>query len=177
MTADVKPGVDVPLATLADIVAACAGQDPIALFGAVDHFARSTLGHTLCTVNRYDPKRIAVIRLYSSNPTAYPPGGSKDKAGTAWGKTVLLKRQVFVGEGVAAIRESFDDHEAIQALGLQSVINIPVVANDVCLGTVNFLMPRQSVQAAHVQFAQLAGLLCIPAFLALLANIQPPSSA
>ena len=108
-----------------------------------------------------------VVRLYSSNPEAYPPGGSKDKAGTAWGRHVLQERQVFIGEGEDAIREFFDDHDAIRALGLRSVINVPVVYGGACLGTVNFLMPRPAVSDADEHAARLAGLLALPAFQAL----------
>ena len=149
------------------IAAACAGTDPIALFAAIDAYAKPVLRHTLCTVNRFDPARIAVVRLYSSDPVSYPPGGSKEKAGTRWGQHVLLERRIYVGEGTAALRESFDDHDAILALGLKSVINVPVVANDACLGTLNLLMPAERVETAMVAFARLAGLLAVPGFLAL----------
>jgi GAF domain-containing protein len=149
------------------IATACAGTDPVALFAAIDAYAKPVLRQTLCTVNRFDAKRIAVVRLYSSDPVAYPPGGSKEKAGTRWGQHVLLDRRIYVGEGIDAIRESFDDHEAILALGLKSVINVPVVANDVCLGTLNLLMPAEHIDSGLVAFARLAGLLAVPGFLAL----------
>ncbi len=149
------------------LASACAGRDPVALFGAIDRYLRPLLGHTLCTVNRYDAQRIAVVRLYSSDPKSYPPGGSKDKAGMPWGRHVLLERRVYVGEGETAIRESFDDHAAIVALGLKSVINVPVVAGDVCLGTLNLLMPVERVTPAMVGSARLGGLLAVPGFLAL----------
>ena len=138
-----------------------------AAFQAIDDYARLSLAHTLCTVNRYDAQAMRVVRLYSSNPRAYPPGGSKDKTGTAWGRHVLLEQRVFVGEGEDAIREFFNDHDAIRDLGLQSVINVPVVYGGVCLGTVNFLMPRPALSDADVHAARLAGLLALPAFQAL----------
>lgn len=154
------------------IARAYAGADAAAAvaqaaFKAVDDYARLSLAHTLCTVNRYDAQAMRVVRLYSSNPEAYPPGGSKDKSGTAWGHHVLLAQQVFVGEGEDAIREFFNDHDAIRELGLQSVINVPVVYGGVCLGTVNFLMPRPALSDADVHAARLAGLLALPAFQAL----------
>ncbi|MBD9419951.1 GAF domain-containing protein [Achromobacter sp. ACM04] len=155
-------------AGVAAIARAYAAADPVAALRAIDAHAHAALAHTLCTVNRYDAQAMRVLRLYSSNPEAYPPGGSKDKSGTAWGRHVLLEQKLFVGEGEDAIREFFDDHDAIQRLGLRSVINVPVVYGGVCLGTVNFLMPRAAVSDADVQAAQLAGLLALPAFQALL---------
>ena len=158
-------------AGVAAIARAYAAADPAAAFQAIDAHAHAALAHTLCTVNRYDAQAMRVLRLYSSNPEAYPPGGSKDKSGTAWGRHVLLEQKLFIGEGEDAIREFFDDHDAIRRLGLRSVINVPVVYGRVCLGTVNFLMPRAAVSDADVQAAQLAGLLALPAFQAL----RPPA--
>lgn len=155
------------LAGVQAIAQAYAAADAAAAFHAIDAYAHASLAHTLCTINRYDAGAMRVVRLYSSNPAAYPPGGSKDKAGTAWGRHVLQEQRVFVGEGEDAIREFFDDHGAIRELGLQSVINVPVVYAGACLGTVNFLMPRAAVSDADVHAARLAGLLALPAFQAL----------
>ncbi|CAB3712967.1 GAF domain-containing protein [Achromobacter pestifer] len=149
------------------IALAYARADAASALQAIDAHAHTSLGHALCTVNRYDADAMRVVRLYSSNPQAYPPGGSKDKSGTPWGRHVLLEQRVFVGEGEAAIREFFNDHDAIRDLGLQSVINIPVVYGGECLGTVNFLMPRPQVSEADIDSARLAALLALPAFLAL----------
>ncbi|WP_094807009.1 MULTISPECIES: GAF domain-containing protein [Bordetella] len=144
----------------------CADRDPQALFRAIDAYAAQALGHRLCTINRYDPGPMAVVRLYSSNPQAYPPGGSKRKAGTEWGRQVLLEQRLFIGQGSEAIRQAFDDHAAIAALGLRSVINVPVVARGVCLGTANFLMTADVVTPEQVAAARLAGLLAVPGLLA-----------
>lgn len=155
------------LGGIGDVAVACAMNDSQKLFAAVDLYAQGVLRQTLCTVNRFDAPNERVLRLYSSNPAAYPVGGSKDKSGTAWGRHVLHERRIYVGEGVDAIRESFDDFEAILSLNLQSVINVPVVVQGTCLGTVNFLMTTETVDAPQVQFAQLAALLAAPGFMAL----------
>ena len=135
-----------------------------AVYAAVDAFARTGLDHRLCTINRFDAAGMRVVRLYSSNEQAYPPGGSKSKAGMPWGQQVLLDKRVFVGEGDDAIAQAFDDHAAIAALGLRSVINVPVVVAEQCLGTVNFLMTRAEVTPEHVSIAQLAAMLTVPVF-------------
>ena len=79
---------------------------------------------------------------------------------------MLLQRQVFVGEGADAIRASFDDHAAIESLRLQSVVNVPVVFEQHCLGTLNLLMEAPTVSAGQAEFAQLLALLLLPVFLA-----------
>ncbi|OZI68098.1 GAF domain-containing protein [Bordetella genomosp. 1] len=157
-----------PLATAAALDRLCAAHaagDLDAAFAAIDAFAAVSLSHRLCTANRFDAQAMRVVRLYSSNPQAYPPGGSKDKAGTPWGQRVLLDHEVFVGAGVDAIRAFFDDHDAIARLGLRSVINVPVVHAGQCLGTFNFLMPFEQPDASHVHAARLAGALALPLFL------------
>jgi GAF domain-containing protein len=139
--------------------------DTTRLCGAVDAFAQPVMQHQLCTVNRLDAAQLRLTRIYSSNPAAYPPGGTKDKRGTAWGQQVLVERRVFVGEGTDAIRASFDDHDAIARLALRSVVNVPVVFEQQCLGTLNLLMQAAVVQPEQVAFAQLLSMLLLPVFL------------
>lgn len=159
-------GTDTLSAHIDALAQGCASRDPRALFRAIDAYAHQTLGQRLCTINRYDAGSMTVVRQYSSNPDAYPPGGKKHKAGTAWGKQVLLEQRLFIGQGADAIRQAFDDHAAITALGLRSVINVPVVAQGACLGTVNFLMTTDTIAPQHVVVARLAGLLAVPGLLA-----------
>lgn len=153
------------LAAVAEVAEIAASAPPQALFGAVDRCMRPVLQQTLCTVNRYDRSNDTLTRLYSSDPVAYPVGGSKKKAGTAWGKQVLHERRLYLGEGEEAIRQSFDDHTTIRALGLRSVINVPVVSRGMCLGTLNFLMTAETVPAHMVQWARIAALMATPGFM------------
>lgn len=156
-----------PLSGIAEVAKASAFGDSQALFSAVDNYVRRILNQTLCTVNRYEPQSERLTRLYSSNPLSYPVGASKNKSGTTWGRHVLHERQLFVGQGINAIRQSFDDHATIHALGLRSVINVPVVAFNTCLGTLNLLMQTETVDDDMIQLAQLASLLAAPGFLAI----------
>lgn len=147
---------------LADAVATGSAED---VFAQVDALAYPVLQQALCTVNRYDPSLERVTRLYSSDPVAYPPGGGKDKAGTAWGRHVLHEHKVFVGQGAAQIQAFFNDYQAIASLGLHSVINVPVVLQGRCLGTFNVLMRSEAVDEAMIQTARLAAVSAIPGFL------------
>jgi GAF domain-containing protein len=112
----------------------------------IDQIAMALLDRELLTINIFYPE-------------AYPPGGRKQKKGTAWGQHVLLDQKIFIGEGTEAIRQSFDDHETIARLGLQSVINIPITRNGVCLGTLNILMKHPHVKPEHINIAQQLGAL------------------
>ena len=78
-------------------------------------------------------------RIFSSNPSAYPPGGRKAKLGLPWSDLVLVKGEPFVGRSAADLRWAFDDADKLIALGLGSVINQPVTAGDKIAGTLNVL--------------------------------------
>lgn len=125
----------------------------------VDEIAMALLERELLTINLFHPEHMELERLFSSNPQAYPPGGRKQKRGTAWGQHVLIEQKVFVGEGIDAIRQSFDDHETITRLGLQSIINIPITSDTHCLGTLNILMKHPQVRTEHIDTARQLGAL------------------
>ncbi|TCT08844.1 GAF domain-containing protein [Paralcaligenes ureilyticus] len=137
-------------------------EAPLELFAAADACAFPVLRHSQCTINRFDAQKMQLTRLYSSDTKKYPIGGTKSKSDTGWGRHVLLDKRLFVGEGTAAIKKSFDDHELIIALGLRSVINVPLVSKDTCLGTLNFLSRVEHVTQTQITFAQLLGLLITP---------------
>jgi len=128
----------------------------------VDQIAMALLERELLTINLFHPRTMELERLYSSNPQAYPPGGRKKKKGTTWGQHVLIERKIFIGEGTEAIRQSFDDHETISRLGLQSIINIPVSNDSFCLGTLNILMKHPQVRSEHIETARQLGALLFP---------------
>ncbi len=138
----------------------------------VDQIAMTLLDRKLLTINIFHAPLMELERLYSSNPEAYPPGGRKQKKGTVWGQHVLIEQKIFVGEGSEAIRQSFDDHETIQRLGLQSVINIPISSDSLCLGTLNILMTLPLVKPDHIETAQHLGALLRPGLITLRSNIQ-----
>ena len=86
---------------------------------------------------RFDAERSEVERVHSSLPSVYPVGGRKKKADTQWANHVLRAMKVFRGTTPKDIRSAFDDHQTILGLGLGSIINIPIVFEDRCLGTMN----------------------------------------
>ena len=74
-----------------------------------------------------------------SNPQAYPLDGCKRMGPTPWGDLVLERRQCYLARDAEGIRWAFPDHALIASLGLESAINVPVVALGQVLGTINLL--------------------------------------
>ena len=148
------------------LAAAARAADPKTLFAAIAAVAAEAIGCALFTAMRCDQAAGEVERVYSTNPAAYPVGGRKTKRDTPWARQVLSERRVFVGGGAGAIRAAFDDHAVILGLGLNSIINVPVVIDGRCVGTLNFLMAAETVAEADVAVARALGALAIPAFAA-----------
>jgi transcriptional regulator with GAF, ATPase, and Fis domain len=120
-----------------ETLAAGAGKSPAALFRAIEGVATRRVGAGLVTMMRHDAATSMVERLHSSNPSAYPVGGKKAKRDTDWGRKVLTEHCVLVSAGDAALRQSFDDHATIIGLGLHSCVNVPLVSEGQCIGTMN----------------------------------------
>jgi hypothetical protein len=139
-----------------------AGQ-PDATFRALDELTQRLVGHQLFTLLYRDGDEVA--RVYSSRPAEYPVSGRKRMGPTPWGDLVLNRCQPYLGRDKAAIRWAFFDHELIESMGLGSTINLPVVYDGMCIGTINMLDSEHHYRDEHVQrVAPLAPLL-IPAFL------------
>lgn len=142
--------------------AAARDGGPFPLIHAADRVSRELTGQQLCTAMVFDRQAMTVQRIFSSRPSEYPVGGSKPKRDTEWGRHVLLAGRRFEGEGEAMIRMHFADHEAISGLGLRSIINLPILAKGVCLGTLNLLWSEEALAPTHIATARLLALLATP---------------
>ena len=144
-----------------DALAAGAAKSPAALFGAIAQVAARRVDAGLVTAMRHDEAAATVERVYSSNETAYPVGGRKLKRDTGWSRKVLVEHRLLVNAGDDDIRDSFDDHAIIFGLGLHSCVNVPLVSNGKCIGTLNVLATRpdwSDDQVAVVRALALAAL-------------------
>ena len=160
-----ETSVPFDLGIIEQCAAALSSADqPQATLAVIHHLGMTLPGHCLFSVNAFRAETMEVERIYSSNVQAYPVGGRKQKKATAWGQQVLLDRQLFVGEGDAAIRTAFNDHELMFSLGVHSIINVPVVWRDTCLGVLNFACPMTQIDAPQIAAARWFGLMAVPVF-------------
>jgi len=125
------------LSRLAEIVRD--SDRPQAIYQALELMTGEVIGHRLFTVMRFNAEASEVERVHSSRSDVYPVGGRKKKADTAWAEHVLHGMRVFRGTTPEDIRAAFDDHATILGLGLGSVLNVPVVFQGRCVGTMNLL--------------------------------------
>ncbi|MDQ2779558.1 MAG: GAF domain-containing protein [Pseudomonadota bacterium] len=110
------------------------------------------------------PGSVALERVWSSNPAAYPVAGRKRKRLTPWTQQLLRRAEIFIGEGEAALAQVFDDHAVIAGLGLRSVVNVPLLDDTGrCFATFNALGPRSHWLLREVLALQLLAALATPA--------------
>lgn len=102
--------------------------------------ASAAEGTILFTVTAHDLPNALFRRIYTNNAAEYPVEGTKPLTRDAWYDLVIRDRQPFVANTPEGFRELFFDHAQIEALGLGSAANLPVIdpAGDV-VGTVNLL--------------------------------------
>lgn len=113
----------------------------------IENARQDLLGDGLLTVNSAGPivstgadETIQLQRVWSSRPNEYPVAGHKVKTLTDWTRQLLLRSEVFVGEGTDALATVFDDHRLIRSMGLNAVVNVPLVhADGRCFATFNVL--------------------------------------
>ena len=146
-------------------LAAGAAASPTALFEAIESVARRRLGASLVTAMRHHVTESQVERLYSSNTDAYPVGGRKTKRDTEWSRKVLVGHRVVVNAGDDALREAFDDHATIFALGIHSVVNVPLVSQSMCVGTLNISRAQTEWSKDEVALARALGIAALAAVL------------
>ena len=139
---------------------------PDAPWIALEALARKVVGAKLFTVMTVDMKNEVARRAYTSDPTSYPASGTKPIRYDSWFDIVHKERRSFVANTIEDIAKVFPDHELINSLGCQSVVNIPVEVGGELLGTVNCLDVAHHYTPERVAASEL---LKMPARLAFLA--------
>ncbi len=121
--------------------AAAAGRpgQPAPLYEALEAELGQVIGHRLFTLMAFDPRNREAQRLYSSDPENYPVGGRKAMSKTPWGEKVIDGKIAWIGYSAEDIRWAYPDHELIASLGLESALNLPVIYDDVFIGSANLL--------------------------------------
>lgn len=145
-------------------IATAKGAD--AAFAALQRLTEETVGSKLFTFMTVDMTAELARRAYTSDPANYPTSGTKPIRYDRWFDIVHTERRYFVANTIAEIATVFSDHELIDALGCQSVVNMPVVLGDELIGTVNMLDVEGHYTPERVQVIH--DVLAVPAKLAAL---------
>ena len=113
----------------------------------------------LNVTTRDDPgNEIRLQRLYSSAGGEFPVQGRKRKTLTPWTETLFGRGEVFVAEGSDALERTFDDYAQMRPLGLNAVVNVPMMAGRLCYATFNVFGTRGAWQPSEVLALRLLAL-------------------
>lgn len=137
---------------------------PAAAFDALCVLTKELVGVKLFTVMTHDREKGVASRIYSNMPDAYPVSGTKPANETDWSRQVIQEKRTFVANDIAGIAAVFVDHELIQSLGCESVINVPIIVGGNVLGTINCLHEAGFYTAERVEAAEalkLPGAVCL----------------
>ena len=152
------------MTTPSDLLPMLAQPDqPHALYRAVDVALAAAVGHRLFTLLYVDGDEMG--RGYSNRPHEETLTRRKPMGPTPWGTHVIRGVQPFLGPTVQDVRWAFFDHPLIESMGLGSTLNVPVVYDGVCLGTLNLLDLEHHYEPGHVAPVVAFAPLLIPAFL------------
>ena len=137
------------------------------LYPALERYLGEIIGHKLFTLMVIDRVTNEAARLYSSDPVAYPVKGRKLMGQlTDWGTRVLEQGEPYIGYNAEDIRSAFFDHETIARLGCASVLNLPVFAGGLVIGTVNLLHEEGWYRPEHARRGAPFAALLAPSYLA-----------
>tara|TARA_R110002020_G_scaffold59676_2_gene162595 strand:+ start:2835 stop:3374 length:540 start_codon:yes stop_codon:yes gene_type:complete len=93
----------------------------------------------LTTASVYDLANMRSRRVWTDDPAAYPAGNFKRLDRNRFFELVIEGRRPFHSTSIEEIAGVFFDWEKIQALGFESNLNLPAVANGRVIGTINLL--------------------------------------
>jgi hypothetical protein len=98
-----------------------------------------------------DPgNEVRLQRFYSSAASRWPVNGVKRKTFTPWTETLFVRGQPFVAEGAEALARAFDDYEQMKPLGIDTVVNVPLLRDNICYATFNVFGTRGRWQSHEV---------------------------
>lgn len=136
------------MAHLLDVLADARSADTA--LRLIDRSRRQIAGDSIFSIQQNvtttnDPvDEIRLSRFYSSEAKRFPVKGAKCKTLTPWTRCLYVQGRVFVAEGAQALAQHFDDFEQMRPLGLQSVVNVPLLQGNLCYATFNVFGTRAS---------------------------------
>ncbi|PRX21617.1 hypothetical protein B0G75_1305 [Paraburkholderia sp. BL18I3N2] len=163
MNANLLPELD-------SIATACSNaRQPVAVFRALDLALQRIASHKLMTILTYDEALTRSTRLYSSDPDAYPAGTSTKIASKSWAQSVIRDGIPYVGHRVQDLESVFNHHRKMAALGLGSVINMPIRWCGRTAGTLNMLHEEGRYIGVDLRIVKVFAQYALPPLLASIA--------
>jgi GAF domain-containing protein len=150
-------------AQIVTLSAALRSGQPLAVFACIEAMAAATIASKMITIMRYDCAQSTLQRVHSNRPDDYPVGGSKVKGQTPWKRQLLDEGRVVLSNDLAALETHFEDSAALRALGVEAILNIPIMNRKRCVGTLNFGHSSGWFTDRHVEIGRILAVLLVSA--------------
>ena len=124
-------------------------------FSLLENAFQEVIGYKLFTILKFDKNSFTLERIFTNKPFEYPLFGIKNLQKSFWQRSVLEEGKIYIGYNSKDIKNSFPDYEIILKLGCESVMNIPIVQNEIIKGSVNILHKKNWYSKRHIQSAKL----------------------
>lgn len=122
------------------------------LYQAIDAALHELMGRKLLTILRLADERL--YRMYTSDLSSYPVGGSKSIRNDGWLQSMLADGVPVISPDPKTVQQRFVDHEAIIVLGCGSVMNLPITCPFGTLGSLNLLHEAGWFAPEHILLAR-----------------------
>ena len=126
----------------------------MAAFVDVERLCAQSIPFRMLTILQYQEVDGVVVRVHSSDPATYPIGGRKLLADFPTNHAAMADGDVFLAATKDDVRRAYADHAALFALGIESILNVPVWVDGRRLGTLNLCGAEGSFGPAEVARAR-----------------------
>jgi hypothetical protein len=144
-----------------------------AALAQIDQFRRIIAGPGIFSIQlnvttARDPRNELRLQRFYASPSAaarWPVNGVKHKRYTPWTQTLFVRGQPFVAAGAEAMARAFDDYEQMAAMGIDAVVNVPLLKENLCYATFNVFGtggPWQPHQVLALRLLALAAARWVP---------------
>jgi GAF domain-containing protein len=106
---------------------------------AVVALARKALRFRQCSIFVYIAETAEVERIFSTNLGSHPPGGRKLIADYPHNQAVLARGEIYVAKDRDAVALTYKDAPSLFAMGVTSIMNVPVRHGGRNLGALNLM--------------------------------------
>ena len=129
------------------------------LYAGFERFSeqcQETFGHRICTVFAWSLGDVDCMRVWSSQPEAYPFPARKPMGPTEWGEAVLYRKEPWEALTFPEVERAFFDHPIISSLGCCCCLSAPVLVNGEVVGAASILdVEGKYVRGDAAQFNEL----------------------
>lgn len=137
-------------------------MDTAQSFADVERLCAQAMTWRMMTVLRYVDAEGVVVRVHSSDPQTYPIGGRKRLVDFPINHAAMADGEVFLAATKDDVRRAYADHEALFALGIEAILNVPVRSQGRRLGTLYLCGAEGSFGPAEVGRARLLADMLVP---------------